>query len=341
MNDSQPTIPAVSVVIATYNYGQFLAGALDSVLAQTFTDWEAIIVDDGSTDDTPEVVRPYLGDERIRYERTDHLGQPGAKNVGIRLSRSPLVAFLDADDLWLPSKLERQVALFHNDPELGVVYSRRLWMDEQGRMIESPQPELYHGEVLAKMFKDNFVCFSSSMVRRAVFDEVGAFDERIPLAIDYDLWLRVAQRYRFDYVDEPLVLYRTGHANLSQRGEERLFIALAIMRRFLDERGGRNSLDRRTVRRAYAETYLHIGQAKARRSRLAALPWFARSLAQLPVCLETWKELVKLCLPQPVFRALRRALGRPNDAVQSASVAPGGRPATAPTARDPMELPTP
>jgi hypothetical protein len=252
-----------------------------------------------------------------------------------------LVAFLDADDLWLPTKLERQVAVFRNDPELGVVYSRRLWMDEGGCLLKAEQPTLYRGNVLAKMFKDNFVCFSSSVVRRAAFEEVGLFDERIPLAIDYDLWLRMAQRYRFDYVDEPLLLYRTGHANLSQRGEERLFIALAIMRRFLDQRGGRQSLERRVVRRAYAETYLHVGQIKARRWRLAAIPWYVRSLARLPVCLETWKELVKLCLPQAVFRALRRALSGPDDAVPSASVARGGEPAADYAARDPMELPAP
>lgn len=304
MNAAQPTPPTVSVVIATYNYGRFLAGALDSVLAQTFTDWEAIVVDDGSTDNTPEVVCPYLADRRIHYERTDHLGQPAAKNVGIRHSRGTLVAFLDADDLWLPTKLERQVALFRSDPELGVAYSRRQYMDESGRVLFKEQPPLHRGHVLPQMFKDNFVCFSSSMVRRAVFDDVGVFDERIPLAIDYDLWLRVAQRYRFDYVDDPLVCYRTGHANLSRRGEERLFIALDIMRRFLDERGGRNAFDQRVVRQAYAETYLHVGQLKARRSRLAALPWYGRSLTKMPLLPETWKAVVKLFLPAAVQEGL-------------------------------------
>ena len=187
-------LPTVSVIIATYNYGHYLAGALDSVLAQTFTDWEAIVVDDGSTDPTPEVVRPYLQDFRVRYHRTDHLGQPAAKNAGIRLARAPLIAFLDADDAWLPKKLASQVELFRRDPELGVGYARRLLMDEDGRLLPTAPCELYRGNVLPRIFKDNFVCFSSSMVRRAVLDDVGLFDERIPLAIDYDLWLRVARR---------------------------------------------------------------------------------------------------------------------------------------------------
>jgi len=109
-------------------------------------------------------------------------------------------------------------------------------------------------------------------------------------------------------VDEPLVMYRTGHANLSQRGEERLFIALDIMRRFLDEYGGRAELDPAWVRRAYAETYLHVGQAKARRSRLAGFPWHLRALITMPTCLEVWRGLAWLLTPPPVWRAARKAL---------------------------------
>src|SRR5271165_3580154 len=100
--------PAVSIVVATYNYGRFLAGALQSTLAQTYTNFETIIVDDGSEDETEAVAKTFLSDPRIRYHRTPRQGQPKAKNTGIRLSTAPLVAFLDADDLWLPTKLEKQ-----------------------------------------------------------------------------------------------------------------------------------------------------------------------------------------------------------------------------------------
>src|SRR5262249_60650982 len=103
--------PAVSVVIATRNYGRYLAGAVRSVLDQTFTNFEVIVIDDGSTDDTPEVIRPFLADSRMRYLRTDGLGQPRAKNLGILQARGSLMAFLDGDDEWLPTKLERQFPL--------------------------------------------------------------------------------------------------------------------------------------------------------------------------------------------------------------------------------------
>ena len=108
--------PRVSVVMAAKNYARFLPAAVESVLAQTFADWELLIIDDGSTDDTPEAVRPFLADPRVRYFRSDRLGQPRAKNLGIGLSRGEFVAFLDADDAWLPTKLEKQLALFARRP---------------------------------------------------------------------------------------------------------------------------------------------------------------------------------------------------------------------------------
>jgi glycosyltransferase involved in cell wall biosynthesis len=305
--------PTVSVIVAAYNYGRFLAAALESVLAQTFADFEVIVVNDGSTDDTSEVVIPYLTDPRVRYYRTDHLGQPGAKNLGIRFARTSLVAFLDADDLWLPRKLEKQMAVLRADPGLGVVYARRLLIDEQGRQLEYEQPGLHRGHVLEAIFQSNFICFSSALVRRTVFEEVGHFDEDLALAIDYDLWLRAALAYRFDYVDEPLVKYRTGHANLSSRLEERLATVDRIMRRFLERRGGKEVLNPAVVRRARAEIYYDMGLVRRQRSRLAALPCYVRALTLAPTYGLAWQGLASLPLPERVRRWCRRALGKPVD----------------------------
>jgi glycosyltransferase involved in cell wall biosynthesis len=305
--------PAVSVVIATYNYARYLRAAIESVLRQTFSSFEVIVVDDGSTDPTPSVVRPFLTDPRVCYHRTGHSGVAAAKNTGVRLSRAPLVAFLDADDTWMPAKLARQTALFRADPGLGVAYSRRWLIDEQGRRLEYEEPPLFRGRVLDELFRTNFVCFSSAMVRRAVLDEAGSFDEELALAVDYDLWLRVALRHRFDYVDEPLVEYRTGHANLSSRTEERLVTALGIMRRFLDDFGGRDVLDPIAIRYAEAETCYHIGLVRRPVSRLAALPWYLRALVLAPGYGPAWRGLLSLPLPESARRLLRRALGRPVD----------------------------
>ena len=179
---------AVSIVTATYNYGRYLAETIESVLAQTFPHWEMIVVDDGSTDETPQVIERYQTDSRIRYHVGQRQGPAGARHTGVRLAQSPIVAFLDADDLWAPTKLERQLPLFDN-PDVGVVYSRRLLMGPAGEPLAMRQPQLYRGEVLEHLFADNFICFSTVLARRALIESVGGFGD-VPLAVDYDLLLR-------------------------------------------------------------------------------------------------------------------------------------------------------
>jgi glycosyltransferase involved in cell wall biosynthesis len=305
--------PVVSTVIATYNHGRYLASALDSVLNQTVRDVEAIVVDDGSTDDTPEVMRRYKRELRVRYHRGENRGPAAARNAGIAMARAPLLAFLDADDLWLPAKLERQVSLIAADPAIAVVYARRLLLDDADRLLTYDQPELYRGDVLQQLFLTNFICLSSALVRRDSLKRCGLFDERIKGASceDYDLWLRLARDYRFDYVDEPLVFYRTGCGLDAARCEARLRTALAVMHRFLNEHGGRTRLDPKLVRRAWAETYAHLGLFARDRSRLAALGWFCKSLVAIPGYALAWKGLASALLPEAARRCVRRALGRP------------------------------
>jgi glycosyltransferase involved in cell wall biosynthesis len=268
--------PPVSVVVATRNYGPYLAGALRSVLAQTFTDLEVIVIDDGSTDETPEVVRPFLADTRVRYHRTDGLGQSRAKNLGVLQARGPLVAFLDGDDEWLPTKLERQLPLFA-DPAVGVVYTRRTLMDAAARDLPTPTPALARGRMYDDLLVRNPICFSSVVVRRTVFDAVGLFDPHLPLAIDYDLWLRVARYFAFDYVDEPLVRYRTGHANLSSRITERIAAVLAILRRSLVRRGNADTADPAAQAEAWGSTCRTMGFVLRKKGPASAAEWYVRA----------------------------------------------------------------
>ena len=305
--------PVVSVVTATYNCARFLARAVDSVLAQTLREVELIVVDDGSTDATPAIMRRYRDDPRVCHSRQENRGPAAARNSGIRRARAPLVAFLDADDVWLPEKLERQVPRFAADPNVAVVYARRLRIDEEGCPLSAEQPSLCRGDVLRPLFLKNFICLSSAVVRREALDWSGLFDERIlrPSCEDYDLWLRLARDYRFDYVDEPLVLYRTACALDASRAEARLRTAMAVMSRFLDDKGTRYRLGPATVRRAWAETYAHLGLFVRERSRLAALGCFCKSLAAAPGYALAWKGGLTTLLPEMARRGLRRALGRP------------------------------
>ena len=273
--------PRVSIVMAAKNYARFLPMAVESVRAQTFADWELLIIDDGSRDDTPQAVRPFLTDPRVRYVRSDSLGQSRAKNLGIGLSRGEFVAFLDADDAWLPTKLEKQLARFI--PSVGVIYSRRLLMDEDGR-VAKPQAASATDESTRRrtevappsMFVQNFVCFSSAVVRREVFARVGAFNPEWDLSIDYDLWLRVGTHYEFACVDEPLVLYRTGHGNLSKKLADRVATAMAIMHRA--ESHYRIDETREAIAEGYASTCRTIGYVMRSSEPLTAAKWYWKGL---------------------------------------------------------------
>jgi glycosyltransferase involved in cell wall biosynthesis len=302
----------VSVVVPTYNYGRYLTGALASVLGQTHPHLEVLVVDDGSTDDTPEVVAPFLADRRVRYFRRPNGGPAAARNFGVAQARGPLVAFLDADDRWLPAKLAKQLACFQAMAAPGLVYARRLLIDAEGWQLEYRQPQLYRGWVLPRLFRDNFICFSSVVVRRELLLAAGGFDTGVEHAEDYDLLLRLAQRAWVDFVDEPLVLYRTGHGNLSSQHEKRFRAVCAIMQRFLAGTG-RGQLPAELVRRSWAETFCHWGAARRDHAFCGAALMFARALCRRPAYTEAWRGLASLCVPEPLRRRLRRWRGKPED----------------------------
>ncbi len=267
--------PTVSILMAAKNYARFIGEAIDSALAQTAADWELVIVDDGSTDDTGTVVRPYLADARIRYVRSDSLGQSRAKNLGTGFARGEFIAFLDADDAWFPTKLEKQLALMREHPQVGVTYTQRELIDEAGASLGFRNEALPGGRILSTMFLQNFVCFSSALVRREVFETVGVFDPALDLSIDYDLWLRAAPHFEFRPIDEVLVKYRTGHGNLSKKLADRVATAIGIM----DRAVRRNAeLPPRTVAEGYVSTCQTLGYVLRSSEPCTAATWYASAL---------------------------------------------------------------
>ncbi len=288
--------PAVSVVMAAKNYARFLPAAVESVRAQTFDRWELVIVDDGSTDDTPNVVKPFLADERVRYVRSDRLGQSRAKNLGIGLSRGDFIAFLDADDAWMPTKLEKQISVFAAKPEVGVVYCLRSLIDESGNAIPSSGNPTTAAKpktvTLDSMFIRNTICFSSAVVRREVFDRAGQFDPQVDLAIDYDLWLRIARVTAFDCVPEELVLYRTGHGNLSKKLADRVATAFSIMHKA--ERCG--DVSAAAVAEGRASTYRTLAYVIRDAEPREAMRWYLRALSASYRRRETLKGLAAALL---------------------------------------------
>lgn len=282
----------VSVVITSYNYGNYLASAVESVLCQSLQDFEIIIIDDGSTDNTQAVSESFLSDSRIRYVYQTNAGQPKAKNRGIAESAGKLIAFLDADDVWMPTKLEKQIALF-DDAEVGVVFSRRKWIDPDGNELPGNERTLRRGEILDHIFIDNFICFSSSVIRRSYLEEVGYFDETLPMGIDYDLWIRMSARCKFDFVDAPLVKYRTGHANLSKNVLRRYECAHRIMYKALNDHEIRAAMSWWVPCHAWADTWINMAYyARQQGNFKLAASCYLKSLSKVPFHVSAWKGLL-------------------------------------------------
>ncbi|HVN59817.1 MAG TPA: glycosyltransferase family 2 protein [Gaiellaceae bacterium] len=202
------TRETVDVVIPTYNDLEYLPEAVESVLAQTYEDVTLHVVDDGSTDGTENYVRA-ISDPRVRYLRKENGGQASARNLGIRASVSPYIAFLDADDLWYPNKLERQLDLIRRDDRLGLVHAYQHKIDERGAVIGTAEYDL-RGMVFDRLLDGNFVSGSGSMVlvRREVFDRLGLFREDFLIGEDWDMWLRLSTVYAIDYVPDYLAALR-------------------------------------------------------------------------------------------------------------------------------------
>ena len=203
--------PLVSVIIPTYNRGWVLREAIDSVLAQDFRDFELIVVDDGSTDNTGQILDSYHQD--LMGIRQPNTGVSAARNRGIAAAAGQLLAFLDSDDLWLPRKLSSQVNFFNSNPDAVINQTEEIWIRNGVRV----NPKTRHHKLSGMIFEPSLaLCLvspSAVMMKRTLFDEVGLFDEDLPACEDYDLWLRVSWRYPVHLIETPLIIKRGGHAD--------------------------------------------------------------------------------------------------------------------------------
>jgi glycosyltransferase involved in cell wall biosynthesis len=209
-------MPAVSVIIPTFNRRGLVQQAIDSVLAQDFDDCELIVVDDGSTDDTAEALAVY--GPRIRVLRQPNRGVSAARNAGIRAAAAPLIALLDSDDLWLPAKLARQTAFFQAHPGILICQTEEIWVRNGVRVNPRKKHRKPSGMIFERSLELCLVSPSAVMMHQSLLEAVGLFDEALPACEDYDLWLRVACRYPVYLIDDPLIVKRGGHADqLSSR----------------------------------------------------------------------------------------------------------------------------
>ena len=201
--------PLVTVIIPTYNRGWILKEAIDSVLSQDFDDFELIVVDDGSTDNTDSILDEYARD--IIILRQDNRGVSAARNAGIDFASGPLIAFLDSDDLWLPEKLASQVDFFNSNPDVLICQTQELWIRNGKRVNPKKRHEKFSGMIFKHSLPLCIVSPSAVMLKKKLLDQTGVFDERLPACEDYDLWLRISCRYPIFLIDTPLIIKRGGH----------------------------------------------------------------------------------------------------------------------------------
>jgi len=261
------TPPAVSVLMPVHNGAPWVRDAVASILTQTLEDLELIVIDDGSTDATPEILGR-VRDSRLRVERRERSGLTRSLNRALGLARSALIARLDADDLALPERLERQRAFLAANAEVGLLGSGVREVDEAGRTAREIRPPADDRAIRRALIRRNPFVHSSVMMRRSVLERAGGYDEALPVAQDYDLWMRMSRLTRLANLPEPLVVRRLPPGRVSAvRDDERLCTEARV--RWRAVRSG-----------AYP-------------------PWCAVFAA---------RPLLALALPAPLRRALRRAL---------------------------------
>lgn len=201
--------PKVSIIIPTYNRAKTIIKAIDSILYQTYKDYEIIIIDDGSTDNTKETIQSYLAIANIYYYRQENKKTAAARNFGIKKSKGDYIAFLDSDDLWFPRKLEMQVKILSENPDVGAVGSNQMLIDENGKELglKYSYNKLKSGFIFKELLLRKFyISTQTLLVRKEVFNDVGLFDEKLKNALeDWELTLRIAQKYRIIMIKQPLI----------------------------------------------------------------------------------------------------------------------------------------
>jgi glycosyltransferase involved in cell wall biosynthesis len=314
VNGKDTSRPVVSVILPTFNRLKYLRPAVESVFAQTFSDWELIIADDGSDEETRAFLATLHQPPRIKVISLSHTGNPSAvRNAAIHESAGEYIAFLDSDDLWLTTKLERQVAGLRRGSGRRWSYTGCLLIDAAG----GPRPYSagrqwipYQGPILERLLANEPEIWTPAvLVERRLLLEVGAFDERLPVFEDYDLWLRLACYSDVDVIDEPLIRVRLHDQHYSGDGLVMLASrhgSLGKLRTLVAD-----SRLRRAVEHRYAQSTLELANARVHGDRLRTAMLLAKGCAHAWRFPDWWmglpRVLLKLMMPRVVLGALRAA----------------------------------
>ena len=310
----------ISIIIPTYNSAQYICEAIESVLNQTYKDFEIIVVDDGSTDNTKEVIKPYLN--KIKYIYQQNSGPSAARNRGIKEAKGEYIAFLDADDIWLPQKLELQIKFMEKEKEVGLIFSDMILFNEKGiiknsflkeklffnklsiKPLSSTEKVIYDN-VFNALLQENFIPTNTVIVKKECFNKVGFFDETLFSVEDRDMWLRIGLFYDIGFINFPLVLTRFHETNISANQELALKSRLKVMKKFLNYSNlpiKSKKIIKQTINKIYFDLgYLYFTYEKFPLSRI----YFRKFLKENPFIFKPWIYILLSVLPTSDIRKLK------------------------------------
>jgi glycosyltransferase involved in cell wall biosynthesis len=318
ISGNTPVAPVVSIIIPTYNGSRYLALTIESVLNQTFGDFEIIVVDDGSEENIEEVLKPFAN--RISFIRIQNSGPAAARNVGIRASRGEFIALLDHDDIWGPENLETKLDFLNKNPDYAMAYSYPELIDSEGNALQQIYPsEFPSGPVFEDfLYRNRITSFSCTLIRKSIFLgsnlSVGLLDERkdILCCDDYDMWLRIADVNVIGFSPDKQVYYRIHNANLTSNLDKALDAHMTVFRRALKERTVISLIPGRRLAQivkehiymkfqTYAVNYYYLMRYKKARKL------FGICICKKPFVLTNWRYFLICLLPASLIDRLRLA----------------------------------
>lgn len=300
--------PLVSVVIPTYNCAKFIAGTLDSVLNQTFRDIEIIVVNDGSTDDTEKVLQKYMG--KIRYYFKENQGVSAARNFGIVDSQGKYIAFLDADDLWMPNKLAWQVNALENNSKYDIAYSNYCFINESGNFLCEgvKRKKICSGKLFEKIITRKVVAHPITwLVRRKCFDEIGLFDTKLKRSEDHEMISRLSNKFMLFGIKEPLAQLRQRANSLGRcnAADREIYRFRGIGKIIFNNRSNPFiKKNKNKIKADYlllsAQAYLKEGNLKTARKRIFA------AIKRNPAHIKSYFYLLSTLLSSKIFLSLKK-----------------------------------
>jgi glycosyltransferase involved in cell wall biosynthesis len=291
-------MPKVSVIIPTFNCVQYLERAIESALNQTFKDFEILVIDDGSTDNTHDLVKEYIKrSNQFRYIYQENKGLAVARNTGLQHACGEFIALLDADDAWYPALLEKEVKLLESDSSLGLVHANVTKVSETDEPLTVParNKEFLTGNIFNHLFlREADILCPTALFRKSCCEEVGDFDVNLTRlgCEDRELWLRIAEKYKIAYIDEPLAYYRVRTNSMSRNNDKMLQARLYVIDKYCTNNKYPN-LKNKALQRIYRDLgdMFLCGQNFS-----VAKNYYLQSIALSPVTFWPWVNLIKALL---------------------------------------------